>query len=76
MEEMVRWRREARLIIKTAMKRKGMTHKELARDIAKHGVDITEQSLINKLNRGTFPFAFALMVMSVLGVSQVEIPKL
>ena len=42
MEEMVRWSREARLIIKTAMKRKGVTHKELARDIAKHGVDITE----------------------------------
>jgi hypothetical protein len=70
------WQREACLIIKTAMKRKGITHKELARDLKRKGIELEEQSLINKLNRGTFPFAFALMVMSMLGVHSIEVPKL
>jgi hypothetical protein len=70
------WEREAPRIIKAAMRRRGITHKMLARDLAKLGIQLEEQSLVNKLNRKSLSFAFALLVMRLLGADQIEVPKL
>lgn len=70
------WEREATRIIKAAMKRRGMTHKMLVRDLRRHGIELEEQSLINKLNRGKFPFAFALLVLRVLHIDEIDVPRL
>ena len=62
-------------IIKAAMKRRGITHKMLCKELLKVGIRLEEQSLINKLNRKNLSFAFALLVMRLLGVDQVEVPQ-
>lgn len=70
------WEREAPRIIKAAMRRRGITHKMLAKELAKQGIQLEEQSLANKLNRPSLTFAFALLVMRVLHVDNIEVPKL
>lgn len=70
------WEREAPRIIKAAMRRRGITHKMLAKDLAKMGILLEEQSLVNKLNRKSLSFAFALLVMRLLHADQIEVPKL
>ena len=57
------------------MRRRGVTHKMLCRELAKHGVQLEEQSLVNKLNRRTLTFSFALMVFRLLHIDQIEVPK-
>ena len=53
-----------------------MSYLELARRLKSHGVTIDEQVLINRINRGTYSFAFALQVLAALGVDSVKVPKL
>ena len=48
------------------MRRRGITHKMLAKELAKQGIHLEEQSLVNKLNRPSLSFAFALLVMRLL----------
>ena len=67
---------EAPRIIKAAMKRRGITHKMLCKELLKVGIRLEEQSLTNKLNRKNLSFAFALLVMRLLGADQVEVPRL
>ena len=67
---------EAPRIIKAAMRRRGITHKMLCRELLKVGIKLEEQSLINKLNRKNLSFAFALLVMRLLGADQVEVPRI
>jgi len=67
---------EAPRIIKAAMRRRGITHKMLCRELFKVGIKLEEQSLINKLNRKNLSFAFALLVMRLLGAEQVEVPRI
>jgi lambda repressor-like predicted transcriptional regulator len=70
------WEREAPRIIKAAMRRRGITHKMLAKELAKQGIHLEEQSLANKLNRRSLTFACALLVMRLLHVDHIEVPKL
>ena len=58
------------------MRLRGVTHKMLCRELLKVGIELEEQSLINKLNRKNLSFAFALLVMRLLGAEQVEVPSL
>lgn len=76
MTNLEHWEREAPRIIKAAMRRRGITHKMLAKELAKQGIQLEEQSLANKLNRPSLTFAFALLVMRALHVDHIEVPKL
>lgn len=48
----------------------------LAKELAKQGIQLEEQSLANKLYRPSLTFAFALLVMRALHVDNIEVPKL
>jgi hypothetical protein len=58
------------------MRRRGITHKMLAKELAKQGIHLEEQSLVNKLNRPSLSFAFAFLVMRLLNAEHIEVPKL
>lgn len=55
---------------------KELTYKELCRRLEAYDVHMTEQALINKLNRGLYSFGFALLMLDVMGASSVKVPHL
>lgn len=69
---------EARRILKAEMKRRGFSFKALAEKLAADGSGDAEsvQTLINKVNRGRFTFAFFLRAGRAMGVSTVSICEL
>jgi hypothetical protein len=69
---------EARRILKAEMKRRGFSFKALAEKLAEDGAGEAEsvQTLINKVNRGRFTFAFFLRAGRAMGVSSIAISSL
>ena len=65
----------AKSLIKDLREQKGVQYAKLAQALTEGGWSISEQVLINRVNRGTYPFAFALQLLSVLGVETLEIPN-
>lgn len=55
---------------------KDLSYKELARRLEAYEIHISEQALINKLNRGLYSFGFALLMLDVMGVKSVQVPHL
>lgn len=53
-----------------------LSYKELCRRLEAYGIRISEQSLINKLNRGLYSFGFALLMLDVMGAKTVRVPHL
>lgn len=69
------YERQAKAILQDLRLDKELTHAELARRLEAHGVRIEPQVLINKLNRGTYSFAFALQVLAAMEVKTLRIPR-
>jgi hypothetical protein len=55
---------------------KGLTYKELCRRLESYDIQMTEQALINKLNRGLYSFGFALLMLDIMGAETVKVPHL
>lgn len=66
----------ARELVLNTRRDKDLSYKELCRRLEGHGVRMSEQTLINKLNRGLYSFGFALLMLHVMGVASVKVPKL
>lgn len=65
----------AKELIKELRESRQVSYLDLTRLLRPYGVVISERVLINRINRGTYSFSFALMVMDALGVDSLEIPK-
>ena len=63
-------------MLQNLRKDKDLTYSELARRLEGYGVRISTQVLINKLNRGTFTFSFALQVLVAMGETSLRLPSL
>lgn len=61
-------------LIKELRESKKVSYQELARRLEAYGVFMTEHVLINRINRGGYSFAFAMMVMDALGVVLLRTP--
>lgn len=66
----------ARELVLNTRRDKDLSYKELCRRLAGHGVHMSEQALINKLNRGLYSFGFALLMLHLMGVASVKVPTL
>ena len=66
---------EARRILKSEMQRRDFSFKQLADALQADGTGETEtvQTLINKVNRGRFSFAFFLRATRAMGVKTVSV---
>lgn len=60
----VDWASEAKLILKSELKRRDMTYADLVRELAVIGVHETEPNIRNKISRGTFTAAFMLQCLA------------
>ena len=66
----------AKSLIKELREEKNISYRDLALRLQTVGVRLTEQSLINRINRGRFTFAFALQVLAAMDVQSVHVPRL
>lgn len=69
-----KWNDEAKRLLKNELKRSGMTYSEVARHMTEIGLPETENTIANKVNRGTFSAAFLLGVLCAIkrGNEQIE----
>ena len=61
--------------IKELRESKQVSYKELARRLEAYGVFMSDQVLINRINRGGFSFTFALQVAAALGATSIPVPQ-
>ena len=66
---------QAKALIKDLRESRKMSYADLALRLQSYGVVISERVLINRINRGTFTFSFAMMVLDALNAEMLEIPK-
>lgn len=67
------WQQAAKRLLQAEMALRGYTYKQLARVL---GGDENEQSLMTRINRGTFSFAFYLEVVRAMGAETITISHL
>ena len=63
----------AKNILKSELKRRGITYAELAQKLTALGVQESERNLANKISRGSFTAAFFMMCMDAIGVRSVSL---
>ena len=69
------WNEEAARIIKAAKSRNGAEWKDIADRLNNElGVELSAQTIANRVNNGAFSFALALQILAVLKVKEVEVP--
>ncbi|MBX3657963.1 MAG: hypothetical protein KF740_05985 [Ramlibacter sp.] len=75
MDENAFYETEARELIKRIRREKDVPYWRLAENLSALGVEMEEQALINRVNRGRYSFAFALQLLAALGVETLEVPR-
>ncbi|TQV81041.1 hypothetical protein FKG94_10115 [Exilibacterium tricleocarpae] len=71
------WNEEAARIIKAAKSRHGVEWKDIAELLDNElGVELSAQTIANRVNNGAFSFAFALQILAVLKVKHIEVPPI
>lgn len=65
----------AKELIKELCTRRGMSYEKLAAALNRQGWVMSRQVLINRINRGSFSFAFALQLLAILGEEKLPIPR-
>jgi hypothetical protein len=69
------YRARAKAIVKELRTRNGVSYEQLVEALNKQGWAMSRQVLINRINRGTFSFAFALQLLAILGEEKLPIPR-
>jgi hypothetical protein len=64
---------QAKNILKSELKRRGVTYAQLAEKLRDRGAKESERNLANKISRGSFTAAFFMMCMDVIGARQVRL---
>jgi hypothetical protein len=62
-----------RRFVKAELKRADLTYEELAERLRAHGLEETKGSIAAKINRGSFPATFFVMVMKAIGREQINL---
>ncbi len=62
----------AKNLLKSELKRKGLSYKDLAARLTAIGVEENERNLNNKISRGGFTAAFLLQVMEAIGAKELR----
>lgn len=63
----------AKNILKSELKRRGITYAQLAEKLATLGVKENERNLANKISRGSFTAAFLMMCMDAIGAHNLNL---
>ena len=67
------WDARASNLLKSELKRKGVTYAQLVEKLAEIGVPEKEVNVRNKLSRGTFTATYLLQCLEALGVRELRL---
>lgn len=67
------WNVKAANLLKSELKRKGVTYSQLIEKLADIGVEEKEVNVRNKLSRGTFTAAYLLQCLEAIGCHTVHL---
>ena len=62
---------QAKNILKSELKRRGITYADLANRLTAKGAKESERNIANKISRGSFTAAFFMMCMDVIGANSI-----
>lgn len=70
MADNAKWEARVKLLLKSELKRRGVTYAELVTRLAEIGVKDTEPNLRNKLARGKFTAIFLIQCLEAIGARE------
>ncbi|MCW6507741.1 DUF6471 domain-containing protein [Lichenifustis flavocetrariae] len=68
-----KWDARVKGILKSELKRRGVTYAQLAEKLATVGVTENERNIRNKIGRGSFTAVFFVQCMAAIGATQIRI---
>ena len=69
----VEYETKAKNLLKSELKRRGVTYAQLADKLVEIGVHETERNLNNKISRGGFTAAFLIQCLSAIGAQSLRL---
>ena len=73
MPEHTDWELMAANLLKSELKRKGVTYAQLVEKLAAMGISEKEVNVRNKLSRGKFTAAFLLQCLDAIGIKELRL---
>ncbi|MGC1502871.1 MAG: DUF6471 domain-containing protein [Sulfitobacter sp.] len=73
MPDQNQWETTAANLLKSELKRKGVTYGQLVEKLSAIGINEKEVNVANKLSRGKFSAAFMLQCLKAVGSSQLHL---
>jgi Domain of unknown function (DUF6471) len=70
------WAEYAKALLKSELKRKGVSYRDLAERLTDMGVPESERNIANKISRGGFTAAFILQCFAVIGSHNIRLEDL
>tara|TARA_R110002124_G_scaffold286654_1_gene468158 strand:- start:6537 stop:6767 length:231 start_codon:yes stop_codon:yes gene_type:complete len=67
------WSDKAKNLLRSELKRKGVTYAQLSDLLSKIDVNENEKNIANKISRGVFTMAFFLQCMSAIDVTELRL---
>jgi hypothetical protein len=69
------WNAEAANLLKSELKRRGITYGQLIANLAAIGVEEKEVNVRNKLSRGSFTAAYLLQCLTAIGATTLHLTR-
>ena len=73
MPEQNEWEKKAANLLKSELKRQGVTYSQLVERLADMGINEKEANIANKLARGKFTVAFLLQCCQAIGTNDMRL---
>lgn len=70
---MIDWNTKAANLLKSELKRHGLTYADLVEKLGKIGIEEKEVNVRNKLSRGTFTAAYMLQCLEAIGMKELRL---
>lgn len=67
------WQKKVKNLLKSELKRKGVSYKELVEKLDAVGVKDSERNIANKLARGTFTAVFFVQCLEAIGCKNLDL---
>ena len=73
MPDQSEWEKQAANLLKSELKRKGVTYAQLVEKLDAIGINEKEANVANKLSRGKFSAAFMLQCLTAIGTEHLRL---
>jgi len=67
------WTARAKNLLKSELKRKGVSYRELAEKLTAMGIPESERNIANKISRGGFTAAFLMQCLVAIGATTIRL---